>query len=53
MNDNDAIKDLISQAKNIKWLIDQVSAAYIGMTTEEILRLALGDKSRKEDDDGG
>ena len=53
MNEKDSIKDLISQAKNTKQLIDLVSAAYIGMTTEEILRLALGDKNEKENDDGG
>lgn len=53
MNEKDSIKDLISQAKNTKQLVDQVSAAYLGMTTEEILRLALGGRNEKEDDDGG
>ena len=42
MTEKDCIHDLEVQAKNIKQMLDRLNLAYIGMTTEEIIRLALG-----------
>lgn len=56
MNENGTIKDLEMQARNTKYLMDALSTAYLGMTTEEILRLALGSGGAgndKDDDDSG
>ena len=41
MNENGSIKDLENNAKNMKRLMDKLNKAYLGMTTEEIIRLAL------------
>lgn len=41
MTDKDTIKELEEQARNTKMLMDRLNLAYIGLTTDEILRLAL------------
>lgn len=41
MNENDTIKSLVEQARNTKHLVDLVNLAYMGMTTNEIIKLAL------------
>ena len=41
MNENGSIKELENHAKNMKRLMDSLNKAYLGMTTEEIIRLAL------------
>ena len=51
MNENDKIKDLESQAKNTRQLMDRLNEAYLGMTTEEILRLALKEKKESKNED--
>ena len=52
MNENDKIKDLENQAKNTKQLMDRLNEAYCGMTTEELIRLALGGKQKEAQHDG-
>lgn len=41
INDSNTIKELENQAKNIKSLMDQLNKAYIGLTVDELIRLAL------------
>ena len=41
MNKEDKIKDLETQARNTKHLMDELNIAYLGMTTEELIKLAL------------
>ena len=41
MTDKNTIKELEEQARNTKLLMDKLNLAYLGMTTDEILRLAL------------
>ena len=41
MNENGTVKDLEAQARNTKYLMDMLNTAYLGMTTEELIRLAL------------
>lgn len=48
MNDQEKIKDLELQAANTKYLMDKLNKAYLGMTTEEIIRMALTGKEGQE-----
>jgi len=48
MNDQDKIKDLELQAANTKHLMDKLNKAYLGMTTEEIIRMALTGEGERE-----
>lgn len=41
MNENGSIKELENHAKNMKHLMDKLNKAYLGMTMEEIIRMAL------------
>lgn len=50
MQEKDSIRDLEQQAQNTKYLMDRLNRAYIGLTVEELLRLAL---ERKEEKSGG
>ena len=47
INENNSIKELENQAKNTKYLMDKLNKAYIGLTTDEIIKLIL--KSEKID----
>lgn len=47
MREIDSVKDLEQQAQNTKHLMDRLNRAYIGLTVEELLRLALGRKERE------
>lgn len=47
MTGNDKIKDLERQAQNTRGLMDRLNRAYIGLTVEELLRLALEGKEEK------
>ena len=38
---NGTIKELADQAKNTKSIMDRLNKAYIGLTTDELIRLAL------------
>lgn len=49
MNENDSIKNLEEQAKNTKYLIDRLNTAYLGMTTDELIKLALSSGEKKDD----
>lgn len=51
ISDNSTIKDLELQAKNTKVLMDRLNSAYLGMTTEELIRLALSKKEEAEEKD--
>lgn len=55
MNENNTIKDLEAQAKNTKHLMDALNSAYLGLTIEEIIKLALKGKGGGNDrnDDNG
>ena len=51
MNENGTIKDLEMQARNTKYLMDVLNTAYLGMTTEEIIKLAFSGKEGGENID--
>ena len=52
LNDSSSIKDLENQAKNTKYLIDKLNKAYIGLATDEIIKLILkGEKIDKESEE--
>lgn len=42
MNEKNLIKDLETQARNTKNLMDSLMISYIGITAEELIRLASG-----------
>ena len=44
INENNSIKELENQAKNTKYLMDKLNKAYIGLTTDEIIKLILKDE---------
>ena len=51
MNEKNLIKDLETQARNTKNLMDSLMISYIGLTAEELIRLASGkreDNTEKE-----
>lgn len=59
MNENSTIKDLESQARNTKYLMDKLNRAAYGMTFDEALRRRPSDPASnhdnshtKEDHDG-
>lgn len=41
LNESSSIKELEQQAKNTKQLIDRLNKAYIGLTTDELIKKAL------------
>lgn len=41
INENSSIHELANQAKNTKQLVDLINKAYLGLTTDELIRLAL------------
>ena len=49
MNENSTIKDLESQAKNTKRLMDKLNRAAYGMTFDEALRLRPSDPNSNHD----
>lgn len=49
MNENSAIKDLESQARNTKRLMDKLNRAAYGMTFDEALRLRPSDPASNHD----
>lgn len=51
INENNSIKDLELQAKNTKVMMDRLNSAYLGMTTDELIKLALGKEETEEKDD--
>lgn len=52
LNDSSSIKELEAQAKNTKYLIDKLNKAYIGLATDEIIKLILkGEKIDKESEE--
>lgn len=51
MREIDSVKDLETQAQNTKYLMDRLNRAYIGLTTEELVRLALERKERETSGD--
>lgn len=50
MNENDKIKDLVNQARNTKHLVDEINRAYLGLTTDELIRLALNEKEKETEE---
>lgn len=48
INEKNTIKDLETQAANTKELMNRLNRAYLGMTTEEIIRMALTRKEEEE-----
>lgn len=48
IKEKDSIKDLKYQAMNTKSLMDSLNKAYIGLSTDELIRLAL--EGRKLED---
>ena len=51
INENNSIKDLELQAKNTKVMMDRLNSAYLGMTTDELIKLALGKEETEGKDD--
>lgn len=49
MNEKDSIKDLESQARNTKHLMDKLNRAAYGMTFDEALRLRPSDPNSNHD----
>ncbi len=49
MNENSTIKDLESQARNTKRLMDKLNRAAYGMTFDEALRLCPSDPNSNHD----
>ncbi len=49
MNENSTIKDLESQARNTKHLMDKLNRAAYGMTFDEALRLRPSDPNSNHD----
>ena len=49
MTDKESIKDLESQARNTRYLVDRINRAHYGMTVDEIIKSFGG----KEDDERG
>lgn len=49
MNENNTIKDLESQARNTKRLMDKLNQAAYGMTFDEALRLRPSDPNSNHD----
>ena len=49
MNENSTVKDLESQAKNTKRLMDKLNRAAYGMTFDEALRLRSSDPNSNHD----
>ena len=49
MNENSTIKDLESQARNTKRLMDKLNQAAYGMTFDEALRLRPSDPNSNHD----
>ena len=47
----DTIHDLEAEARHVKYMMDLLSKAYIGITTEEIIRLAFGNTRKEEEHD--
>ena len=51
INEGNSIKDLELQAKNTKAMMDKLNSAYLGMTTDELIKLALRKEETEEKDD--
>ena len=50
MNEKNTIKELEIQARNTKSLMDRLNKAYIGLTTDEIIRMAMTKEVNKNVD---
>lgn len=51
LNGKNTIHELEQQAKNTKFLMDRLNRAYIGLTVDEIIRLALTKPEELEQDE--
>ena len=51
INESSSIKDLELQAKNTKVMMDRLNSAYLGMTTDELIKLAIEREKIKGKDD--
>lgn len=48
LNEKSTIHELEIQAKNTKQLVDRINKAYLGLTTDELIKLALADPEESD-----